>query len=105
MALKCSSLNAIVVTLMNSEKNSLFLPYLSTLISNMITLSKEGTIGTRIDSLRGLTKLSNLEYEMIYPFRKKIVRSLKCGSLDDPKRVVRKEAVLCSNAWSQLKSG
>ena len=52
------------------------------------------------EALRSITYVSGVEHIFVR-IRQNILLKLR-ASLDDPKRVIRKEAALCNNVWSMI---
>ncbi|XP_043695721.1 MMS19 nucleotide excision repair protein homolog isoform X2 [Telopea speciosissima] len=57
----------------------------------------------RETAIQCLVALSGLPYVRIYPMRTKVLRAI-LKALDDPKRIVREEAVRCRQAWASIAS-
>ena len=79
-----------------------FRDHVPSLVPRFLSLartSKQLTI--RIGALQCLHKLSLLPVHTVYPYRRKITNELK-PCLDDKKRLVRREAVTCRNAWFMM---
>lgn len=84
------------------ESSEVMSTHLEQMIPNLlqqIELSSSNPAKVRISSLRCLAILpTQLPFDKIDPFQKLVIRQLG-KILDDPKRVVRKEAVDCRHAW------
>ncbi|XP_046850704.1 MMS19 nucleotide excision repair protein homolog isoform X2 [Xenia sp. Carnegie-2017] len=76
--------------------------YVTSLVPRYLHLARNApSLQMRSMSLKCLGVLTVLPYHELYPYKNQIIKSLsKC--LDDPKRLVRKEAVLCRNEWFLL---
>jgi len=72
--------------------------YVETLLPRIITLVNHQRMKIRIASLKCLTKLAAYPLHMLVPLQKDVIRAMR-SVLDDRKRLVRKEAVTCSNVW------
>ncbi|KAJ7336488.1 mms19 nucleotide excision repair [Desmophyllum pertusum] len=57
----------------------------------------------RIEALKCLGVMTTLPHHAVYPYKTKVCRAL-ADSVDDKKRLVRKEAVKCRNEWYLLGS-
>ncbi|KAJ4951961.1 hypothetical protein NE237_028793 [Protea cynaroides] len=57
----------------------------------------------RETAIQCLTALCGLPYVRIYPMRTQVLRAI-LKALDDPKRIVRQEAVRCRQAWESISS-
>lgn len=57
----------------------------------------------RMEALKCLGALTTLPHHVVYPYKTKVCRAL-ADSVDDKKRLVRKEAVKCRNEWFLLGS-
>ncbi|KAK4482009.1 hypothetical protein RD792_012925 [Penstemon davidsonii] len=57
----------------------------------------------RETAIQCLVAMSELPYARIYPLRTQVLRAIS-KALDDPKRVVRQEAVRCRQAWASTSS-
>ncbi|CAN0007261.1 unnamed protein product [Discosporangium mesarthrocarpum] len=55
----------------------------------------------RVRSLECLMELTRLPYPRLHPFKTQVTRRLR-GPLDDPRRLVRQQAVKVRNAWFLL---
>ncbi|XP_019196982.1 PREDICTED: MMS19 nucleotide excision repair protein homolog isoform X1 [Ipomoea nil] len=55
----------------------------------------------RETAIQCLVALSGLPQSRIYPLRKEVLQAIS-KALDDPKRVVRQEAVRCRHAWLEI---
>jgi DNA repair/transcription protein MET18/MMS19 len=98
--LRANALNTLYVMVMESPE--IISPHLETMIpilTSQIKISPSNPPKVRITALRCLAILpSHLNFTDIDPFRKTVIRAIG-EVLDDPKRVVRKEAVDCRHAW------
>ncbi|XP_067037088.1 MMS19 nucleotide excision repair protein homolog isoform X2 [Acropora muricata] len=57
----------------------------------------------RMESLKCLGAMTTLPHHVVYPYKTKVCKTL-ADSVDDKKRLVRKEAVKCRNKWYLLGS-
>ncbi|KAI9137438.1 hypothetical protein BKA69DRAFT_1097816 [Paraphysoderma sedebokerense] len=90
--------------MMTFDAPSVITEHLGSLVPILLELtvvSSSNTMNVRISALRCLGVLTTLKYTKLHPFKPNILRSLK-DVLDDPKRLVRKEAVDCRNRWFVL---
>ena len=98
--LRANALNTLYVMVIESPE--IVSPHLETMIpilTSQITISPSNPPKVRIAALRCLAILpSQLNFTAVDPFQKMVIRAIG-GVLDDPKRVVRKEAVDCRHAW------
>jgi len=98
--LRADALNTLYVMVIESPE--IISPHLETMIpilTSQITISPSNPPKVRIAALRCLAILpSHLNFTAVDPFQKMVIRAIG-GVLDDPKRVVRKEAVDCRHAW------
>ena len=84
-----------------SEVPDLFKDHLSSLVTLLLGLSKRtlaNDVVVRVNALKVLGALSSLPYSSIHPYKTTVLRELQT-SLDDHKRVVRKEGVECRTRW------
>ena len=90
-------------SLLESEKTrSIMIAQLSSIIPNLVTVTKEAYAGNaRKSSLETLTLLANiLPYQTIHPYRQTVLKA-SVSACDDRKRAVRFVAASCRDAWSQ----
>ncbi|KAL0415179.1 UNVERIFIED_CONTAM: MMS19 nucleotide excision repair protein [Sesamum latifolium] len=57
----------------------------------------------RETAIQCLVAVSELPHARVYPLRTKVLRAIS-KALDDPKRIVRQEAVRCRQAWASIAS-
>ena len=77
--------------------------YVSTVIPVILTVCCEGTAASsRIAGLSIIQEMSGLQYSILFPVQKTVVRSLS-KVIDDPKRRVRQLASKVRNTWLTLK--
>jgi len=98
--LRGNAVDTLYVMVMESpEVVSSHLDAMIPVLLNQIDLSPANPSTLRISSLRCLSMLpTHLPFDAVDRFKKLIIRRL--GTiLDDPKRVVRKEAVDCRHTW------
>jgi DNA repair/transcription protein MET18/MMS19 len=98
--LRGNAVDTLYVMVMESPE--IISSHLDTMIPNLLKLidySSSNPSTVRISSLRCLAILpTHLAFDKIDSFKKVVIRRL--GTiLDDPKRVIRKEAVDCRHAW------
>ena len=79
------------------------LDYVPTMISHLSQLISHSCMDVRINALKSLTALSMCTLHVILPLRTDVLKKVSVV-LGDGKRLVRKEAVRCSNAWHMLNS-
>eukprot|EP00117_Sycon_ciliatum_P016409 scpid25312/ scgid15851/ MMS19 nucleotide excision repair protein homolog; MET18 homolog; MMS19-like protein len=97
-----SSLNAIMA-LMNGAPDVMG-QYVSDIIPLLLKLSRfQGNMKVRQSSLRCLGSLTALPHHLLYPHKNRLTQDL-VASLDDHKRLVRRDAVECRNRWIMLGS-
>lgn len=60
-------------------------------------------MNVRIEALKCMSLITELPFETLYPHKAMVVRELQ-AQLDDHKRLVRKEAVVCRNKWFMVDS-
>ena len=100
--LKCLTLDTLYLIFV--ENSELVASHLSLLIKSLLRLSThttEADIKVRIAALNTLTICSSLPYDSLFPHLENVTRSLRT-CLDDPKRLVRKQAAICRNNWFHL---
>jgi len=89
-----------------SPEKSLVSEHSVTLVNAMLRNSKVGdmtSIRVRTSALRYLGILPNIiRYDVLHPYKPRVLREL-ADVLDDPKRVVRKEAVDARTNWFKYK--
>lgn len=98
-SLKKSTLSTLYVTIL--ENSDCVAKHLSWIIPKLLELSKaseESDMDVRISSLKCVGACSSLSFDLIYPHISNVRNLLKI-CLDDPKRLVRKEATKCRNQW------
>jgi DNA repair/transcription protein MET18/MMS19 len=78
--------------------------HISSLIPPLLLLSKQNQQMTvRIAALQCVGVLTILPHHVVFPYRMQVIREL-ASTLDDRKRLVRKEAVKCRGEWYLLGS-
>jgi len=78
--------------------------HVTSLVPMLLGLSKfQLSMKIRIEALKCLGALTTLPHHAVYPYKTKVCRAL-ADSVDDKKRLVRKEAVKCRNEWYLLGS-
>jgi len=86
----------------NAATKSVIVEHASSLVSTMLKNSKfkdTSSVRLRVSALRYLAILPNIvRYDILHPQKASVLREL-AGVLDDPKRVVRKEAVEARTNW------
>ncbi|KAJ3189419.1 mms19 nucleotide excision repair [Gaertneriomyces sp. JEL0708] len=104
--LKLISLNTIASMLDNNAKE--LSKYASSIIPALLDLSSERSVAlgqnmhVRISALQVLGRIAKgLEYSVVFPMKPEILRRL-VTPLDDPKRLVRREAANTRNKWFLL---
>ncbi|OLL26490.1 MMS19 nucleotide excision repair [Neolecta irregularis DAH-3] len=97
---KASTIDTLYVTIFKSP--ALISEHVATIVPQLlkaIQLSEINTMNVRLAALKCLSIIpGSIRYELIHPFKDQVVRGL-LGSLDDPLRIVRKEAVDCRHKW------
>ncbi|KAG8380020.1 hypothetical protein BUALT_Bualt07G0150100 [Buddleja alternifolia] len=74
------------------------------IINQLIQLTTYSHVtAIRETSIQCLVAMSELPHTRIYPFRIKVLQATS-KALDDPKRIVRQEAVRCRQAWASIAS-
>jgi DNA repair/transcription protein MET18/MMS19 len=77
--------------------------HISSLIPPLLLLSKQNQQMTvRIAALQCVGVLTILPHHVVFPYRMQVIREL-ASTLDDRKRLVRKEAVKCRGEWLRMK--
>ena len=90
-------------SLLEAEKTrSIMVAQLSSIIPNLVTVTKEAYAGNaRKSSLETLTILAQiLPYQTIHPYRQTVLKA-SVSACDDRKRAVRFVAASCRDAWSR----
>ena len=80
------------------EDQNVFRSHLDSLVARLLRVAKNKQMKIRSASLKCLVKLSGYPPHTIVPLKKEVLRAI-APLLDDRKRLVRKDAVLCSNVW------
>ena len=93
-----SSLSTILAICDEENEKNVFQSHLDSLITRLLRVASHQQMKIRSTSLKCLVKLSNYPSHTIVPLKKNVVRAI-APLLDDKKRLVRKEAVVCSNFW------
>jgi len=75
--------------------------YVTSLVPRLLQICTNEKMSIRILSLKCLMLLSCYQPYLIVPMKNQVVKELK-KLLDDKKRLVRREAANCSNAWHLL---
>ena len=72
------------------------IPLLFTLIDRS---HSSNTVAVRVAALKCLAEFpGKIPYSLIHPLKPKVLKNLS-EALDDHKRLVRREAVVCRNKW------
>jgi len=77
---------------------------LSALVPALLVLAKKAGVefvSVRVTALECLRLLSQLQYSVLYPYRQQVLLGSQ-ACMDDPKRVVRQQAVQTRNVWFTL---
>ncbi|XP_073239400.1 MMS19 nucleotide excision repair protein homolog isoform X2 [Porites lutea] len=78
--------------------------HVTSLVPMFLALSKfQLSMKIRMEALKCLGAMTTLPHHAVYPYKTKVCRAL-AESVDDKKRLVRKEAVKCRNEWYLLGS-
>ncbi|KAG0566152.1 hypothetical protein KC19_7G042200 [Ceratodon purpureus] len=78
--------------------------HVSSIVKRMLTLIQyQYSVVVRETALQCLGAVVGLPYTRVYPLRTEVLKALS-AALDDRKRVVRKEAVRCRQAWTLIAS-
>ncbi|XP_062506699.1 MMS19 nucleotide excision repair protein homolog [Corticium candelabrum] len=78
--------------------------HLTSLMPSLLSLAQQPQqMKVRISALQCLGLMTVLPHHLVFPFRLKVIRAL-AATLDDKKRLVRKEAVKCRGEWFLLGS-
>ena len=98
--LRANAINTLYVMVIESpEIISKHMETMIPILTNQIALSPANPPKVRIAALRCLAILpTHLNFTAIDGFQKMVIRAIG-GVLDDPKRIIRKEAVDCRHAW------
>lgn len=75
--------------------------YIVTMATRLLSLVTHTKMRIRIVVLKCLTSVSYYPSYQIVPMKPQVIRKLRTV-LDDKKRLVRKEAIRCSNAWYMM---
>ncbi|KAL0341969.1 UNVERIFIED_CONTAM: MMS19 nucleotide excision repair protein [Sesamum calycinum] len=76
----------------------------SSIVNQLIELTAyPHTMAVRETAIQCLVAVSELPHARVYPLRTKVLRAIS-KALDDPKRIVRQEAVRCRQAWASIAS-
>lgn len=76
----------------------------TSLVPMLLGLTKfQLSMKVRMEALKCLGALTTLPHHVVYPYKTKVCKAL-ADSVDDKKRLVRKEAVKCRNEWFLLGS-
>ncbi|XP_048585131.1 MMS19 nucleotide excision repair protein homolog [Nematostella vectensis] len=76
----------------------------TSLIPNFLELAKcKASMKVRMEAIKCLGAMTTLEHHVVYVYKARVIKELAC-TLDDPKRLVRAEAVKCRNEWYLLGS-
>lgn len=67
----------------------------------LILIQYQHSVIVRETALQCLGAVVGLPYNRVYPLRREVLKALS-AALDDKKRVVRKEAVRCRQAWTMI---
>lgn len=98
-----AAINTIFVTILESPET--FSLYINSLVPRLVTMSKtpkETSASVRVAALSCLGQFpKSIEARYIEPFKVQVLRELFL-SLDDPRRDVRREAVICRQSWFEL---
>jgi len=78
--------------------------HVTSLVPMLLGLSKcQMSMKIRMEALKCLGSMTTLPHHAVYPYKTKVCRAL-ADTVDDKKRLVRKEAVKCRNEWYLLGS-
>ncbi|GAO51729.1 ARM repeat-containing protein [Saitoella complicata NRRL Y-17804] len=101
--LKGSAIDTLYVTILDASQTvSEHLSTLVPLLMESAMVSEVNTMRVRISTLRCLSVFpSSFRREMLQPFKNEVIMRLG-RVLEDPKRVVRKEAVDCRHKWYSM---
>ncbi|KAJ1910253.1 hypothetical protein IWQ60_010748 [Tieghemiomyces parasiticus] len=99
--LRIGTTNTLYVVALDAPQ--LVAQHLGTVVRSLLALTHardpHNPMGVRTAALKCLAVLpQTLDYEVIHPYKDETLRALR-GPLDDKKRLVRKEAVVCRNRW------
>ncbi|KAK4427289.1 MMS19 nucleotide excision repair protein [Sesamum alatum] len=76
----------------------------SSIVNQLIELTAyPHMMAIRETAIQCLVAVSELPHARVYPLRTKVLRAIS-KALDDPKRIVRQEAVRCRQAWASIAS-
>ncbi|XP_011072433.1 MMS19 nucleotide excision repair protein homolog isoform X2 [Sesamum indicum] len=76
----------------------------SSIVNQLIELTAyPHMMAVRETAIQCLVAVSELPHARVYPLRTKVLRTIS-KALDDPKRIVRQEAVRCRQAWASIAS-
>ena len=97
-----STLSTILSVL--EENQDAIMDYVPSLLNSLLKHVMDANMNVRILSLKSLGILSSYTPHLVVPMRTEVIRKVR-SVLDDKKRLVRKEAMFCSNAWHLMTSG
>eukprot|EP00743_Colponemidia_sp_Colp-15_P006061 GILK01006515.1.p1 GENE.GILK01006515.1~~GILK01006515.1.p1 ORF type:complete len:1082 (+),score=185.82 GILK01006515.1:34-3279(+) len=91
-----------VFVILVKEAVNIVAEHASTLIPMFLQLTTfQRSMSVRVSAIQCLQEFTRLPFVRIFPFQRQVINDLK-QALDDPKRLVRRHAVLCRNEWSVL---
>lgn len=100
-----STLSTILPLLQDLRNNQdEIINYVPSLLNRLIEFMSSDRMCVRILAVKCLTTLSCYTIIVVQPLRGAVLKGLG-KLLDDPKRLVRKEAVNCSNSWHLMGTG
>lgn len=98
-----STLSTILSVL--TENHDAIVEYVNELINSLIKhMADNNNMKIRMLSLKALAILSSYTAHTVLPMRAEVIRKVR-PILGDKKRLVRKEAMFCSNAWYLMSVG
>ena len=80
------------------QNKTLVADYIMSLTPRLLLLSSHNCMEIRIFSIKCLGKISKYPTHLVYSMKDEVIKGLK-PRRDDKKRLVRKEAVRCTNLW------
>ncbi|KAJ9581007.1 hypothetical protein L9F63_023818, partial [Diploptera punctata] len=82
-----------------AERHQILEEYINTFLPKFLLLSRfKDSMVVRIKALNCLTQLCSYPTHVLLPFKQQAIRELEM-CLDDPKRLVRQQAVISRTKW------
>merc|ERR1719450_973054 len=86
-----------ILSVLGENKDDV-IEYVPSLLTRFLNLVTNNSMNIRILALKSLAILSSCESHVVLPMRNDVIKKVRLA-LDDQKRLVRKEAIHCSNTW------